>query len=545
MRVADRGRLAPVDEVGPKALAQIPKHVGPDLTVVVRLAEQAEPAPPAAVRPAVDLADAHAGYGVLGETRIAVDAVGEEVAATFTNRVGLDARELGVEAPAHAVMELVDDDVGVEVAVEIGGAVAVHVRRPAALAVEQEHAHDRALALGPWLEGGVVAAIGASERMEAVAACSAASEVVLLEVAGGLVEPEVVEEVVQEVHREEEMRLGGPRRPERKIEQPRTVGLQRTGHALGTDRAAKHVRVVAFQPPGAGQHGGRIAEGRRQAPSEVVGQWRAAIRGVSRPRRGGACRVFVGQPRIARVRRVRLQHSPTALRVEHAIPPIEQLTGGGVDQDVVFLGEARGLDEDLPRQAQRSLRREPDERGLYVGRKRPAIEHRAPVEPVGSAKDAAGRLELGADIGGGDPRGLFGRERDRRHRGSTRCGAAGHTDDLPRGRQVNAHVRAEHANPLDELAQVDRDETAGPARGYCAGGEPTDVRGLEAERARMPGEKATGDVLGSSHRARCQGPAARGECPHRPVGAKSRLSVRAAFAAQLLDRGLVSGRAAT
>ena len=287
------------------------------------------------------------------------------------------------------------------------------------------------LALGRRLEGRVVAAVGASDREEAVAADAAAAEVIRLEVAGGLVEAEVVEEVVEEVRRRRDASRPTPP-TERKIEQPEPSACS-APDTPSVPTAPRNSARCCLPVARWRTTRRRIAEGRRQAPGDVIGQRRAAIRGVSRPRCGGTCRMFVGEPRIARVRRVRLQHSPTALRVEHAIPPIEQLTGGGVDQDVVFLGEARGLDEDLPRQAQRSLRREPDERGLDVGRKRPAIEHRAPVEPVGSAKDAAGRLELGADIGGGDPRGLFGREGDRRHRGSTRCSAAGHTDDSPAG----------------------------------------------------------------------------------------------------------------
>ena len=53
-----------------------------------------------------------------------------------------------------------------------------------------------------------------------IAADSAAAEVVHLEVAGGFVEPEVVEEVVREVQREEERRLGAAGGLEREVERP-------------------------------------------------------------------------------------------------------------------------------------------------------------------------------------------------------------------------------------------------------------------------------------------------------------------------------------
>ena len=51
-------------------------------------------------------------------------------------------------------------------------------------------------------------AVDARPRRPGVALEPAAAEVAVLEVAGGFVETEVVEEVVQEVRQEEELRLG-------------------------------------------------------------------------------------------------------------------------------------------------------------------------------------------------------------------------------------------------------------------------------------------------------------------------------------------------
>jgi hypothetical protein len=87
----------PADAVRAKSLAQVPQRVGPDLAVIVRLADH-EPedrqAEEVAVGLVVDLPDAARRRGVLGEHGIVVDAVREEVAAALSNRIGLDAGEV-------------------------------------------------------------------------------------------------------------------------------------------------------------------------------------------------------------------------------------------------------------------------------------------------------------------------------------------------------------------------------------------------------------------------------------------------------------------
>ena len=130
VRLVDRRSARSANAVCAEALAQIPQHVCPDLAVIVRLADdqpEKREAEPIAVGLAVDAPDAGRRIGMFGERRIAVDAVGEEIAAALADRIGLDAGELRVQSLTDAVMELVDHDVRVEVAVQIRGAVAVDV----------------------------------------------------------------------------------------------------------------------------------------------------------------------------------------------------------------------------------------------------------------------------------------------------------------------------------------------------------------------------------------------------------------------------------
>ena len=106
-------------------------------------------------------------------------------------------------------MVLVENDVEVVVAVRVREAVKVHVLAPAVVVVPEEHVDLRARAVRGVHVVGVVPADRARVALDGISTAPAAVEVVDLEIAGGLVEPEVVEEVVREVQREEECGFGG------------------------------------------------------------------------------------------------------------------------------------------------------------------------------------------------------------------------------------------------------------------------------------------------------------------------------------------------
>ena len=349
MRLSNARCRTAIDDVGPEAFAQIPEDVRPDLAVVVRLAEEAEQARPVAVGLAVDAAEP-ARADILGERRIAVDAVREEVAAAFADCVRFVAVERRVEPMADAVMVLVQHDVEVVVAVEIERTVTVEVASPAARPVPQEHADRRTRAVGGGLERGVVTARGAREAHDRIATEAAAPEVVDLEIAGGLVETEIVEEVVREVEREEERRLRRPRSLEREIEDP-SGARQDARLGLRTNGASKDVRVVAGESARCRKDGGGVAERRREVAKLVVHDGRAL---------GGTGRARVGPSGIRHHRRRGLQYSPLATGVEHAVAAEQDLRGLRIHHDVVELRLPDRLDADPPGQSQGAPSRDPD-----------------------------------------------------------------------------------------------------------------------------------------------------------------------------------------
>ena len=292
MDFIDGGGLAAADEIETEALTQVPQDVRPDFTVVVGFAEEAGHARPVVVGLAVDPAQA-ARPRILGEARVAVDRVGKEVAAAFANGARFGAVEGGIQAVADAVMELMQDDIGIEVAVDIERTIAVDVLGPAVAAVPQEHADHRARAFGSWEERGVVAAGGPRHTRNRIAAEATAPEVVDLEVAGGLVETEVVEEVVREVQREEQCRFGRARRIEGEVEHP-ARSIECAERAFGLGVAAVDVDVVAGQPAGVAKNGRWIPE-RHDEVAELV---------VERRRAGGRSdRHLIWPPRVERLSR--------------------------------------------------------------------------------------------------------------------------------------------------------------------------------------------------------------------------------------------------
>ena len=122
--------------------------------------------------------------------------------------------------------------------------------------------------------------VGASHGDEAVAAQAAAPEVVHLKIARGFVEAKVVEEVVEQVADEEEMRLGRVGRAEGRLEVP-AVRLRRPDGSFDIWCAPEHMDVVPVEYPRVAEDRRRIAKRSRQAPSGVIRDRRAAARCIA------------------------------------------------------------------------------------------------------------------------------------------------------------------------------------------------------------------------------------------------------------------------
>ena len=202
-----------------------------------------------------------------------------------------------------------------------------------------------------------------------IAAEAAAPEVADLEVAGGFVEAEVVEEVVREVQREEERRLGRRRGVEREVEQPARA-VEGAERAFGRGVAAEDVHVVARQPAGVREDRRRIAERRGEVAELVIHRRRAGAGAPQASGRAGARRSLRG---------CRLHDAAGAVRVEHAVAPQQQLAVLGVDEDVVELREAVGLELDVPGQPQAAVHREPHEGRRHLAKEAAAREPCGPL----------------------------------------------------------------------------------------------------------------------------------------------------------------------
>ena len=114
----------------------------------------------------------------------------------------------------------------------------------------------------------------------------------------------------------------------------------------------------------------------------------------------------IGPARIERLRGGRLQDSSRAVGIEHAVAAQQELARLGVDEQVVELGKAVGLELDVPGQPQAAVHGKPHEGRRDIAHERTALEP-GRLEPGGGpdANRHEGRSRV--DVAGGHAGGRF------------------------------------------------------------------------------------------------------------------------------------------
>ena len=207
---------------------------------------------------------------------------------------------------------------------------------------------------------------------------------------------------------------------------------------------------------------------------------------VHRRRTGGdARRHRVGPSWIDCLCSGRLQDAPRAIGVQHTVAAQQELARFGVDEQVVGLRRAIGLELDVPGEPQAAVHRKPDKGGRDIAQERPALESSG-LESGGvsdaNRNEGCTRVDVAGSHAGGHFRG------DRRLPSSTLSARGARRDphDFARRCDVDGDGATKHRNAVERLRERDVTHSRGSTHVVAHGRQRVQVFVLESEAIDVP-----------------------------------------------------------